>query len=216
MDYAYILEKVQDTFNKANITSFKLYYGHPDFDSFKEKLSDIGIKVSNGLTKICLLNVDNEFVIKIPIEGEYDHWSRTPEFNRYYHNYCQLDTVIYKDISSEENKDFVDLFLPVLYIGKIYGLEIYIQKKVDFVGTKDIDASLWNTAEQFLYDSESAYSCTGDDTDLVVSLLDYFGTETTEVLFTLMNQYVIKDLHCANFGYIGNKPYIFDYSGYQH
>lgn len=216
MDYTYILEKVQDTFNKANITSFKLYYGHSDFNSFKEKLSAIGIKVSNGLTKICLLNVDNEFVIKIPIEGEYDFWSRTPEFNRYCHNYCQLDNDVYNKISSEKNKDFVDLFLPVFYIGEVNGLGIYIQKKVDFVGTKDVDESLWDTAEQFLNDSYSVYSCTGDDTDLVVSLLDYFGIEETEVLFSLMNRHEIKDLHCGNFGYIGNKPYIFDYSGYQH
>ena len=49
---------------------------------------------------------------------------------------------------------------------------------------------------------------------LTSALYNYYGEEKFEIILNFLNENGINDLHNGNWGFIGERPVIFDYSGF--
>lgn len=141
---------------------------------------------------------DNDFVIKFPLTSD-----RDDEDN------CKEELRRSKLI---EAAGFGDLIAKTKSIGKIKGVNFYMQEKA--VTIYD-NGSFYNKEEprpdvSRLYDFLDFYP----NFYWLIDLVDYCGYDRAKsFLLFLQENKIMEDLHDGNIGYIDNRPVLIDYAG---
>lgn len=161
-----------------------------------------GYSYENGAVKYCIFHeCFGDFVVKFTTEA---------------FDYCERE---YTNYLAAVNAG-LDYFFPYTdFLGEINGVKFFIQEYAEC--DNEAISSIW-------YDSlrEDCVSEEDEDEDIINEkiwnmiydleddqrVLYCFGNE--EKLIDFLNEYCINDLHEGNFGYIGERLVIIDFSGY--
>ena len=170
-----------------------------------------------GATKIVLIFEDLNFVVKIPLEicngyhlcgagDTEDGW-----------DYCGQESLRFEWMLDENVEK---AFAETKYLTDIHGYPIYIQEYVqplsnirkakktnDYYNHTEIDTE---KVEQ-ISDKHNYYKI---DLEWEADVLVMYGEEFYNHLMTVIADYGIEDLRTPNIGYIGKRPVIIDYAGF--
>lgn len=165
-----------------------------------------------GCTKfVAISNRNDNYIIKIPFEGYYEHNYKTDEddYTEFsMGDYCAIEENIYAEI---ENEDFAVLFAETASLGNGF----YVQERAESCfnycdETRSSSKDSLKKAEEW----EKEYITGGFATEWVAIAIDFYGEEVVEHFLTYARQN-IHDIHTGNYGYrFDGSPVIFDYSGY--
>jgi hypothetical protein len=168
-----------------------------------------------GSTKMVLPLATEDFVVKIPFEtisfeDDYDDEdSEGYHLVIMQHNYCQLEVEMY-DLALEEG--VADIFAQTSYLGENnVGTSIYIQPKCHSFYSTPLESRHKHSQEErdsvnhFSYEMPSDWLC---------DVKNYYGETFLQKLSEFIANNQINDLSGHNVGYCGDRPIIFDYSGY--
>ena len=191
-------------------------------DDFIEKVIDlmdtsvIPDKFSYGASKLVLLLPDEDFVVKIPFEGEYYEGefyqfdgAVTPYSEKEW-DYCLVEEYTYKIAEEAGAGDFL---LKTFCIGKVGDYPIYVQKKAETYSTRYSSSSKKYTDEE-ASEIYSKFDIDQLSINWVLDFLSYHTEQDLELLCNLIEESVLSDLHNGNIGYYKDAPVIFDYSGF--
>lgn len=176
-----------------------------------------GKNVSNnyGATKGVLIFDDLDFVIKIPFSGYYidnDYIGFTgSEFGW---NYCE-DEIKYFNLAKEQNVE--QFFVQTSYLTSIDGYPIYIQNYIPEIGLRCSDYAI-KTSEE----SKTKVRSICEEKNLTLPMnvqwlgraLEYYGEEALVKLLIFIKNLHLDDFHSDNIGFIGKRPIILDYAGF--
>jgi hypothetical protein len=178
--------------------------------------------IYKGATKLVIDDVERDYVIKIPLEGEAstdDDGIYYQSFN-YEYDYCDIEKNIYEDLPYCVKPLFAETqFLCTLD----NSISIYIQEKVteSFYDSEqgnrefiygDLPENEKATMRSF---NEKRYTWTLEP-QFIYDILLRYGEMTVEELMYVIDYFSITDLHSRNYGYQKDgKPKIYDYSGYE-
>ena len=171
---------------------------------------------NTGATKLVLTPPGEDFVIKIPFEGEtwekedFSPFENAQEPNGW--DYCRVEVLQYQKAVEAGLEEF---FAETEYIGHINGHPIYIQTKVDIF--EDIRDPYYDYEEETI--SSTKDTCKKLEVGCfhkywLTDFLDYFNERDLLKLSQHLSNNDIGDLHGGNLGYIEGQPIIVDYSGY--
>lgn len=194
-----------------------------------------------GVTKLVLTFPETDFVIKIPFNGESrtvykkdDNGRDLLDENGDYiideeessflpfegafvkeevdaWNYCQAELEMYQKAIEDEVEDFL---LQIDIFAVINEHPIYFQKKADtFSSSRDWD----NYDEDTVKDSrkkcrEKEVKCF--NAAWISDAFEFYNNEEQVCNFLAFATSWLEDLHSDNVGYVGNKPVIIDYGGF--
>lgn len=184
------------------------------FYPFKEGY-DNQVDWASGATKGVLIFKNLGFVIKIPFvrcDGE-DLYGADDAENKW--DYCEQESVRYEQYSKA---GFNDIFLKTEFIDYVNDHPIYIQE-------------LAIPLAQIKENDESHKSCSNDEIEKVKKLweindyeminseweadiLTLYGEEYYCNFMKFIIEYTLDDLRDTNIGYVGKKPIILDYAGF--
>ena len=208
-----------------------------DFDwLYEDEKITSNFEIKAGSTKVVLIpiNINTNYVYKIPILGIYDaHFINDDydeeinedheSFSRFdpdgHDNFCAIEVDRCDDICTE---GYGDLIAKEYYYGKISNdIPIYIQEKAtiydkifdgDTLRTKEEITSVKNVTSSF-FNFDEYFNCIPDR--WIADLIAAIGIEETIEFFDyLIDASYNNDLHQANIGYIKGKPVLVDYSGF--
>ena len=190
-----------------------LYYLPDDFD----------YDVEYGATKLVLMPSNENFVIKIPFTGYYteEFDGKEGKFKEIYYtfngadngswDYCKCECERYLTAKQENLEKY---FAKTTYLDSINDHPIYIQEKaVIYVNSSKKEISLKEEETTRKKCSKQGTCCF--NVHWLNDLLKYCGDkEFEDFLFFIKINGFNDDLHSTNIGYIGNKPVLVDYSGF--
>ncbi len=173
-----------------------------------------------GATKLVLIFKDLGFVIKIPLtycngyelkgagDCEDSNW-----------NYCEQEAIRFEWMQ-EEKIDVV--FAETRYLTDIHTFPIYIQEYVEPLNKIKVEDVLKycnhtkvDTDKVLkVYNENDCYNTYKIDLDWEADVLVTYGEKFYNHFLNVIYDYDIQDLRFANIGYIGKKPVIFDYAGF--
>ena len=202
--------KCNDIDNWENFSYDCCYVEHPD-----------DIEMRSGASKLVLIPIEEQFVIKIPYYGEGDCGWIFPYTGAYNealeekgystkdNNYCALEANLYTEAVK---CDCAQFFVPVLFFDTIKGFPVYIQSKAtpDF-GKNKSD----NTDNTYKY--ASIKNSDIFDPEIGSRLVDFYSTYEIEKFLNFIKTYHINDIgNYRNGGYsIEASRYVFwDFSGF--
>ena len=178
------------------------YGAHSTNHWFAEnELYEEGFCVSGGASKLCIMHEDlDNWVIKVSYNVHVKHDHATME----YEVYC-----------AAEEAGFAEYFPETVYLGTFGGCAYYAQAMAECC--EEEITSEWYSALTTRYedsgdeyDSDCIWSEVDDLDDWERALL-LFGDES---LCSFLNEHRVGDLHEGNFGYIGGRLVIVDFSGW--
>lgn len=167
----------------------------------------------NGATKGVLIFKDFGFVIKIPflycdgdclcgVEDGDSEW-----------NYCSQEETYYKKAKEAKVQD---IFLETAYLDTINHHPIYIQLFAEPMNKIDINSHRSSTEKDIKKVNEiienSNYNYIDDSWEADLFVL--YGKKYYKKFKDFITKIGINDLRTANIGYIGKKPVILDYAGF--
>lgn len=188
---------------------WKQNYDRIDLNNFFYELGDYDVYGSAGFSKVCV-PLNDDWVLKFPL-NVYDNL-----------NWCGIEAENY---ALAKKLGLARFFAPCFYWGKIDGLLVYIQRRVE-KDTDRVEESIFNYCSAAVprqeNESDEIYS------ERVQSFVDSEATDEDNVFanftfkneiergkfFNFIEEQTINDLHCGNFGYYNGHCIIFDYSGY--
>lgn len=199
---------------------------HETFESKiinKLKIScNLEFEYLHGATKIVLILPNEDFVIKIPFNGDYDYHNKFYNFCGAYSifeeeysedkwDYCNREKEIYLFAASN---NFQYLFAKTELIGYVQGYPIYTQTKAKIykedIKKKNYYQKLASTKKK-CREINCPCFCEG----WLVDVIDYYGEKEFEkIMLFLQDNELDGDLHDSNLGYIDGKPVLVDYSDY--
>lgn len=175
--------------------------------AFDEFFFDIGLyekgyNYENGTSKYCIFHEDFcDFVVKFSLDS---------------FDYCEREYTNYLAAV----KLGLDYFFPYTdFLGEINGVKFFIQEYA--VCDNEAISSIWyNTLrEDYVSEEDEGEDIINEKIwEMIYDLEDEqrvlycFGYE--EKLLNFLEEYRINDLHEGNFGYIGNRLVIIDFSGF--
>ena len=171
----------------------------------KKIFSNIPFKIAAGATKVVIVFLNENFVIKIPFKGitNYLHEFRT------YPNYCNKEKEIYEKAISNNLEQY---FIPCCHLGKIgkkgKSISIYSQKKVAVLDNEMTQSYL--KRDEIEDENELSNSKTWN----LDFIENYSYNEYRNLIDFLFYENDITDFHSGNIGYYQKKPVIFDFGGY--
>ena len=206
----YIVNAVEELFEKANIEPKKLYSGSPYVKKLKEFCYENEFSFATGASKMVFTNLVEDYVIKIPFVGNYSSYA-----DEYYS--FGIEDHIQKEI--DDFNRFIkgslieDLFIPNEYVGQVGAIKIYAQEKVDTyeeVGSSEpISDEVYTSAEDCCY-----WDVCGDSIEAVCIFYVEYGVEEGERILSELGNLEISDIHEGNLGYKNGRLVIFDYAGF--
>lgn len=181
---------------------------------FKQKYKKI-FSYDAGASKLALIFKDFHYVIKIPFSGNYSEDDY--EYGDFYNagpwgswDYCEAEENIYQ----EAKKYGIEAcFAKTEKITTINKYPIY---KQEYVKVYDYGVSSCHTKQDeekvssFCH-KEDFYAC---ECNWLADVLAYFGEQIFNKLIFFIRDNDINDLHNGNIGYIGTRPVLMDYSGW--
>lgn len=171
-------------------------------DLFYETLHRLGFDMRTGMTKSCFTHENlNDWVIKVGFTGLSKDYARTE-----YENYrdavnCNLDWYF----------PFTE------FLCEIDGVEFFIQEMAECC--EDTVTSDWYDSIQALYE-ESGRDL--DEIDIRDEVYELEDDDKIDLMFhdmalaSFLREHRIGDFHEGNFGFIGDRTVIIDFSGYEH
>lgn len=186
--------------------------------------------VLTGASKCVVLLSNQNFVLKIPFEGK-QIWEQVRNYDAEEYNSDDYDFVFYP-FSCARTKDHWDYCNDEVEIFKkaeaagvssffartdFYGYSkdnypIYIQERCEVFGNVDVDDKYQNLSKEV---KTSASKVSSElPKEWIALAIEYFGQELTDKFLAFVEDEYIDDLHYDNFGFIGDRPVLIDYSGY--
>lgn len=165
-------------------------------------LYEKGYSYENGAVKYCIFHEHfGDFVVKFTTEV---------------FDYCEREYTNYLAAVDAE----LDYFFPYTdFLGEINGVKFFIQEYAEC--DNEAISSIWydTLREDYVSEEDEDEDIINEKIwDMIYDLEDEqralycFGNE--EKLFDFLDKYCINDLHEGNFGYIGERLVIIDFSGY--
>lgn len=200
LEYGFYEELEEYTFEEDVVYPFQEHYNKP-------------FGWNNGATKGVLIFKDLGFVIKIPFSmSDGEELCGADEGNTCW-DYCSQEENRYR--LAKENR-LQNIFLKTSLIGKIEDYPIYIQlfaeplscihENSHFSSTKEDRAIVKDIIEENNYDYIDSW--------WEADIFTVYGGKYYKKFKKFVKEAHIRDLRDANIGYIGLKPVIFDYAGY--
>lgn len=161
------------------------------------------ISYSHGVTKLVIIDDDNDWVLKIP-------------FCDKAHDYCALEAENYKkavEAGVEEG------FAACYFLMEYEGAPCYIMEKVN-CDEEVVESDFYEIGSNRLsgeMSEEEIYNYLGsmDGDEIVDQLLEFYYDEGfLKDVYTFLSQNKINDLHTGNVGYRGANLVFVDYSGF--
>lgn len=185
-----------------------------------EYFKSIGVHVflGTGVSKAAFVFADEDFVFKIPFDYEVNEGVELGD-------YCAIEAEYYHDAEI----DGVDAYFAKTYLYDFIRhdgykvIPVYYQEKATpLEETQSIEEyyaemdSLSKEKKQELFAKTSNYWGTSRLSIFwVQKFIDYYGEDAYPAFGTFIDDHNINDLHRGNVGFIGNRPVVFDYSGYE-
>ena len=160
--------------------------------------ADLIKEYSIGTQKFVVIPRFINFVYKIPYTNN-SKANPCEKENNYYHAAKQFNVQ--------------RLFLPNRLIAQTDKNKIYKQEKITFLEQTEYDAALSNLPSRFLRNphvKDLAYS--GFEKKWVYDVSHYYGVRAVLNLLDFVIEYELQDFHNENYGYMGKRPVIIDYS----
>lgn len=217
----------------------ELDYDDPfEFIEFLEDLRKIepNVVVETGATK-CVILLDSNMVIKIPMSGrylvvdrdydededyeyEFKYYSGandTKEENGGYPGFCYdyCANELYKYIKAVED-GFGEFFAETMLYKNKSGKNFYLQEKI--ITFDNYENSLEHSEKsKRTYESLNRSLKSVADSDWMQNVIDYYGVNKALAFFEYIYENQIdRDLHLGNLGYRKNgAPVLFDIAGYR-
>lgn len=188
-----------DLFYKSVVEPFRCHYSK----SFEH---------DKGATKGVLMFEKLGFVIKIPFIGDTDQQFHGANNSENDWNYCETEYEIFK-LAERENIGKCFANIEKAYI--INDHPIYIQEFA-YISDSKTTSCISHTEED--EDKAKTY-CHKAKVDIHDSFwlgdaIAYYGEKIFQKLMSFIKDNEINDLHGGNIGYIGERPVLIDYSGY--
>lgn len=204
--------------------NFMSVLNRPMFEWYEENDDLIveGYEFASGCTKVVVLHPSlANWVIKFPADG--GHWESrvkrfTVEGEEPCSDYCAQEV---KNYERAVEFGYAEYFAASYKLMDCEGTAVYIQERAS-CSRDECDEIFFNSAsssvdkEEF-EDEDDYYSYVNDIVDEFTddeAAEAMFGTVVHDGLIDFMNDYCITDLHAGNFGFIGERPVMVDYSGY--
>ena len=241
-----IIEKMKDQlkdikFNNTLFTEEDFYDKAIDVVEALEKESGIrnynrNYKFANGASKGVIWDKRSDYVIKVPINGSYggSSYSESGTYLGYDNNmenwydggfdnswdYCLTESYLYEDAG--------EWGLAAAFAGTIkINDNIYVQERATIFGEisekRNIESKLErsrNGYADYIYSlirQSSTFLSTGQLAEIwMLDFIDYHGEEKFLEFLEFINENCINDLHWSNIGYIGDRPVLVDYSGFDY
>ena len=180
-----------------------------------------------GATKLAIIPVDKDYVIKIPYTGTYnrnyynedDEYDETLDTGEWVDfcgaedadecwNYCSSEVNRYK---IAEEYGFAICFAETRLLGDVHNFPIYVQEKCEIL--EHCHQTHTHSREECnLY--SLTYGCSINP-NWLIDFSNYYGKEMlNSFLKFLTDMGWDDDLRSSNIGYIKDRPVIVDYSGY--
>lgn len=186
--------------------------------------------VLTGASKCVVLLSNQNFVLKIPFEGK-QIWEQVRNYDAEEYNSDDYDFVFYPfDYARTKDhwdycNDEVEIFKKAEAAGvssffartDFYGYSkdnypIYIQERCEVFGNVDVDDKYKNLSKEVKTSASKVSSELPEE--WIALAIEYFGQELTDKFLAFVEDEYIDDLHYDNFGFIGDRPVLIDYSGY--
>lgn len=179
------------------------------------------LKYCKGASKAVLVPKETNYVIKIPFTGYFeDDWEKEEyvfynfegaedDENRW--DYCLKEIHIYEKAKAANVEK---VFLKTTYEGDVSDFPIYSQPKVStFVEDDWVTCSneeLDSTRTKVRKKNFNVFSPTW-----LFHAFNYYGDDYIFRLLSFIKEEDISDLHDGNLGWIGDRPVIVDYAGFE-
>ena len=187
-------------------------------------------EVLTGVSKCVVLLSNQNFVLKIPFEGQ-KFFEQIRNLDAEEFNYDDYDYVFHP-FSCARTKDHWDYCNDEVEIFKkaeaagvssffartdFYGYSkdnypIYIQERCEVFGNVDVDDRYKSLSKKIKTSASKVSSELPEE--WIALAIEYFGQELTDKFLAFVEDEHIDDLHYDNFGFIGDRPVLIDYSGY--
>ena len=211
------------SYDNVDMAAEDLFYSDSDLSSPICNTFDVMVKT--GLTRICLVPNEKDYVIKLPITGVYgnihDEYGcgnvEECDIKMYVdldeYNVFDYEQAIYNSLLSESK----EVFCPCTYIGNFNGIPVYVQPKIEkiqydvmsFLNEEEVKAVSALTSRHHYKDSVDRPLTD----DFIMKLINLYGEEAAGYILEDCKQ--IDDLHTNNYGYTSDgKPIIFDFAGF--
>jgi len=188
-----------------------------------------------GASKFCIIPKETDYVIKIPFNSllEEEYWDNDDDESSYekfldpLDDYCDIEAYNYK--IAKEQYPGAEMFLAetkFLYSG--FNICFYIQEKAtvfneldgEWDKRKEVSKSYKTKNENSKIDDVIYESCYDDLPPVWLRKLLEYGLshnvmENVNQFINFLAEYQINDLYGNNLGFIGDKPVLFDYSGWE-
>lgn len=232
-NYEEIIEFIENLFHTPEGRKFVRWKSNNTFRGMTDSIFTLndydhnGTWSTYGATKGVIGDDNWDYVIKIPMNrDDYDPI-----------DYCALELANYEIAKS---KHIENMFAAIERIGRVEGIPIYIQEKVECNSNKVIqniaDIDFQNWLDYDIYEVEDCEELDKDDDE---SCRDYFNNNVfdeyeaddwehisaffdydysfleAESLFALLNELDINDIHSGNVGFLNGRIILVDYSGYE-
>ena len=177
-----------------------------------------------GATKLVIIPGVEDFVIKIPFNGQYNDLNNEGEYifdsfisggGPNWNDYCALEVNITENARGDEFEDFI---LPVVKAGEWRAYPIYVQPKAE----PYLEFGAHSSAKSLERVSRMKMSGEIDIERLpqewVASCLDWLDKDEEklkELLCFFEEIGAFDDLHGGNVGYYNGHPVLIDYAGYR-
>ena len=194
-----ILSFIRENFNWC---SAELLKSNSFYDMyFKHNMHETDFEFRSGCSKYCLLNpFFEDYVIKFST-GRFD--------------YCERE---YKNYWAAVYNHLEEYFPYTIFLGDLNGLKLYIQEKA--VCDSQAVSDIWYERVYNGYWSEENAKEAAESGEIwaVIDELDDYERVgyiyDDDKLWDFLDEYRINDLHEGNFGYVGERLVIIDFSGF--
>ena len=176
------------------------------------KKNGFNIYYGEGATKGCFVFKDLDFVIKFNLENNGSH---------------RIDDCVGQELFIYEMAKERGLNKILIPTSKFYtnqnGIVFIKQRKISYVAEEQkgklrdkYKIKDKNANDRFIYKVRGSFyqRATALDNDWLKRAIHIYGKKFIKEFAQFTIEYKINDLHCANIGYIGNKPVILDFSGF--
>ncbi|MBO7535565.1 MAG: hypothetical protein J6T34_00300 [Bacilli bacterium] len=203
------------------------------YDALDDVFAHHKVVYAKGVSKMCLIPDDTNWVLKVPFEGviEYLYDEDDNEgyedfvYNTCAHNskngwdYC-LTEVEYFEIAKESG--VAEFFAEERCFGECGTTKhpAYIQEKCVTYSETSWDDEKYKPSENSMeiVKSSDKYKWKSFNLDWIASAIDFYGEEKVDELFNFLNNHseMTGDFHTGNYGYrvSDNSPVLIDYTGW--
>ena len=216
-EYENEIREILDALHKGYFDELDQYSFDDDvLYPFKDKYTK-SFKSATGATKGVLIFENFGFVIKIPFifcDGD-EMYGAQDGVNAW--DYCSQEACRYE---MAEEEGFGDIFLETDLLGEVNNHPIYIQPYADILGGMDSDNYNSNHCSSTDVDRTLVKEINNNehydwlDSSWEADLFVQYGIEKFKKFKKYLKDNWINDLRDANIGYVGKKPVLVDYAGF--